>query len=270
MSILKIVQTKCVKCGICVEVCPTRTLEMGENGPIILNEEQCIGCGHCVAICSTAALDNEKSPLANQVPNGEFPVVDAQTAARFLRSRRSVRCFKQEKVSRETLLKLLDITRFASTAVNSQGLSFITIDSPEVLRRITAVTIDWIEEQFQAGLRWAERYGRLIKDYRETGEDVILRGAPLLLLATAQEGFPYGHDNTRFSLAYLELYATALGLGSCWIGFIERCATAKYPPLIELLKLPLGKEVTGVVVVGYPKYSFKRLVDRNPLQIVCI
>ena len=266
MSILIVSQTKCVKCGICCEVCPSKVLELRENGPEMLCAERCIACGHCVAVCPHDAIDNQKNPLSEQLLVGKFPVLDPQTAATFLRSRRSVRCYKQKEVVPETLLKLLDIARFAPTAGNSQGLSYIIINSPEVLRRITAVTIDWMEEQYQAGSELALRYERYVRVHRETGKDVILRNAPSLLMAVAGEDFPYGRENTCYSLAYVELYATALGLGTCWMGFVERCAMSKYPPLMELLNLPAGKRVTGAVVAGYPKYTFKRLADRSPLS----
>lgn len=165
------------------------------------------------------------------------------------------------------MLELLDIGRFAPSAGNSQGLSYILIESPQVLQRITSVTIDWMEEQYRTGCEWAKRYVRYVRIYRATGRDIILRDAPSLVLATATEDFLYGRDNARYSLAYVELYATALGLGSCWMGFVELCAISKYPPLLEQLNIPTGKIVTGAVVVGYPKYTFKRLVERSPMSL---
>lgn len=76
-----------------------------------------------------------------------------------------------------------------------------------------------------------------------------------------------GQDNARFSLEYAELYATSLGLGTCWAGFVQLCAGAKYPPMLELMKVKEGVAVVGALMVGFPKYTYKRLVDRNPLQV---
>jgi hypothetical protein len=33
------------------------------------------------------------------------------------------------------------------------------------------------------------------------------------------------------------------------------------------LNLPENMHVTGGLMVGYPKYTYRRLVDRNPLQV---
>jgi len=268
LSILKVDQTKCTKCRMCIEVCPAKIIVMGENVPEITIEERCIACGHCVAVCSQAALDNEKNPLAKQVPIETFPVLDPSTAARFLRSRHSVRCYKREPVKHETMLKLLDMARFAETAGNSQGLSYLVMDDPEILQKIIAVTVDWMEEQYLGGHSWAARYGRYISVYRETGQDVILRSAPTVVFALAAEELRTGWDNARYSLAYAEIYATTLGLGTVWGGFVELCATAKYQPLLELLPIPQGKKVCGAIMAGYPKYTYKRLVERNPLEVI--
>jgi nitroreductase len=103
--------------------------------------------------------------------------------------------------------------------------------------------------------------------YRKTGRDVILRDAPCLVIATAPKAFSRGRDNTHFSLAYVELYATTLGFGTCWAGLFEMCALSGFSPLLDLLNLSADKNVTGAVMVGYPEYNFWRLVDRNPLAI---
>ncbi|MDA8234349.1 MAG: nitroreductase family protein [Clostridia bacterium] len=261
---LKVNQENCVNCGICTRICPSGIIKNGENGPQMLLPQACIACGHCVAICPQAALDNDNTPMNKQVDLEKFPVIDPRTAAIFMRSRRSTRSYRKEQVKKETLLELLNIARFAPSAANSQGLSYIVYENPELLKGITKVTVDWLEEMTQKGLR---NYKGLVNTYRKTGKDVVLRGAPQLIVATAPGNLPNGRDNGHFSLTYLELYATALGLGTCWAGFVEGCAQAGYQPLIELLNLPEDRKVAGAVMVGYPEYTFKRLVDKNPLNV---
>jgi nitroreductase len=76
-----------------------------------------------------------------------------------------------------------------------------------------------------------------------------------------------GRDNTHFALAYAELYAPTLGLGTCWAGFVESCAVAGYAPLLSLLPIPEKLQVTGGIMVGFPAIRYHRLPDRNPLQV---
>ena len=51
MELIKVNPEKCVKCGICIDLCPPRVLVMGENGPEAMLPQNCTACGHCVAIC---------------------------------------------------------------------------------------------------------------------------------------------------------------------------------------------------------------------------
>ncbi len=267
MDLIQVDQEKCTRCGLCAQVCPTSVISMGNQGPEAL-QSSCIACGHCVAVCPQAALDNRKAPLVKQSPLSSESVLDAGAAARFLRSRRSIRCYKQQAVPREKILQMLDVARLAPSGGNSQGVAYHVIDNADILRKITAVTVDWMEEQMQQGSPWGKYFAGLVQEYRKSGQDVILRDAPCLVVAvTNKRMFASGRDNTHFSLAYAELYAPTLGLGTCWAGFFEACAANGYQPLLDLLALPKAMVVTGGLMVGFPKYTYKRLVDKNPLQV---
>jgi len=267
MNLINVNQEKCIRCGLCADVCPTSVIKMMSEGPQAVGEG-CIACGHCVAVCPQEALDNVKAPLANQMLLGEVPVLDADTAARFLRARRSIRRYKKDAVPREKILQLLEIARLAPTGGNSQGVAYHVINKAETLHKITVATVGWMEEQVQKGSPWAPYFVGLIDNYHKTGQDRILRDAPCLVVAiTATNFLPRGRDNTHFSLAYAELYAPAIKLGTCWAGFFEACASSGYQPLLDLLNVPEGMSVTGGLMVGYPQYTYKRLVDRNPLQV---
>ena len=111
------------------------------------------------------------------------------------------------------------------------------------------------------------RFHNYIKVYKSKGIDTIFHGAPSLILAIADVDFPRGRENSIFLLAYMELYAPALGLGSCWAGIFEKVALAADSPMLKLFNIPKDKKITGAVMVGYPKYTYPRLVDRNPLNV---
>ncbi|VBB07557.1 nitroreductase [Lucifera butyrica] len=271
MDLIQVDRTKCTRCGICAKVCPIGSIGMDEHGPKALGQF-CITCGHCVAICPSDALDNVKTPLANQIPLKKAPVLDEDTATLFLRSRRSVREFQTTPVPREKIRQLLDIAKFAPTSGNSQGVSYYVIDDRDTLRRITAVTIDWLEKALQsppyAGSRYAAPFAAHVANYRQNGQDIVLRDAPCLVIPIADKNsLPTGRDNTLFSLAYAELFAPTIGLGTCITGFFNACAASGYQPLLDMLNLPENMHVTGGLMVGYPKYTYRRLVDRNPLQV---
>ena len=267
MELINVNREKCISCGACSDVCPRRIITMDDGFPRDVYPTTCIACGHCVAVCPTKALDNVRSPLSGQTPIEEQSSISSAAARQFLRSRRSIRKYKQQPVPGSVVRDLLDVARLAPTGGNSQGISFIVIREADVLRQITALTIDWLEEAVAEGSEWAQKYAGYVRAYRNDGEDTVLRNAPCFILATAAAEFTRGRENSCFALAYAELYAPALGLGTCWAGIFEACIFAGYQPMIKLLNLPAGKVVTAAIMAGYPQYKYHRLVDRNPLAI---
>ncbi len=262
MNLITVNQDKCIKCGLCVNECPERVLELSENGPKEICGEECISCGHCVAICPREAIDNIKTPLANQTSSKKFPKLSPEEAENFLRSRRSIRSYKETPVPREKLIDLVNIAHFAPSGHNLQGISYTIIDNRKILDKAVKIVIEEFEK-VNVSIEFT-------KPYREKGIDTILRGASSLVLATADSNFPRGRENSILSLTYLELYAPTLGLGSCWAGMFERIAMKDNSPLLKLFNIPENKKITGAIMVGYPKYAYPRLVDKNPLEVTFI
>ncbi len=268
MALLRVDQNKCIQCGICAAVCPAGIIAVGEDGPKKTGFRTCIACGHCVAACPTEALDNKRAPLAGQVPLKDYPPLDRETAARYLRSRRSIRCYKPEPVPEEKLRQILDLARFASTGSNSQGISYLVISGREKLKQLAAATIAWMEQEVTNQSAGSNYYTGVIRTFHATGKDVILRDAPHLIVALSAKEFERGQENAQFTLAYAELFAPTLGVGTCWAGFFQRCAFSGYAPLLAGLNIPAGKTVAGALMAGYPEYAYYRLVDRQPLDVV--
>lgn len=46
----------CKKCGICIEFCPKKVLELNDNSVYLKNEENCILCGLCELRCPDFAI----------------------------------------------------------------------------------------------------------------------------------------------------------------------------------------------------------------------
>ncbi|WP_110955422.1 nitroreductase family protein [Anaerosinus massiliensis] len=259
------VNKRCIKCGLCIEECPVDVLKMGEKGPEEVADSNCIACGHCVAICPKTAIDNKKTPLAQQVDMKDFPKLNPQQAEHFLRSRRSIRNYHDKPVPRELLSKLVNIARLAPTASNSQGISYVIIENKQLLEKSVELTIQMIEKSPVRHLLEVA-----ITGYRERGIDSVFRGAPNLIIAIADKNLLYAKNNAISCLTYLELFAPSLGLGTCWAGIFEHFAAIENSPLTNLFNIPEEKIVVGAVMVGYPKYKYRRLVDRNSLDVTYI
>jgi len=115
--------------------------------------------------------------------------------------------------------------------------------------------------EFAAAMHLARTLGRW-----EEGIDVILRNAPILIVAHAEKENRLAPATCTIALTYLELAATSMGLGCCWAGYFNAAATS-FPPMMEALSLPGGHQAFGSMMVGYPKFKYHRLPSRKPPQI---
>ncbi len=265
MNLLIVEEKKCTKCGLCANVCPIDVIDVKEKGPEIISKV-CANCGHCVAVCPEGALSHKNSPFSKQVKIDQFPVINEKQAALFMRSRKSIRCFKEKEVPKTELLQLLDIARFAPTGGNSQGISFLVISDKENIKKMADATAIWMEKQIKAKEPMAGYYLPIIKVYKK-GKDNILRNASHIIFAVCNKKLSLGRQNAISMFTYAELFANTIGLGSCWAGFLENCAMANYSPLTELLELNEDQKVVAALMVGYPQYKYPRLVDRNALEV---
>jgi nitroreductase len=83
-----------------------------------------------------------------------------------------------------------------------------------------------------------------------------------LIMVHADKNWLYGPEDTALALSLLDLYAASLGLGACWAGYVYKTTNA-YPPLFEALGLPADHLAFGAMMIGYPKFSYRRIPIRN-------
>lgn len=270
MTLFRVDPEKCNGDGICVEICPVGILELDENGrprgiPAI--ERHCVSCGHCVAVCPHGALDNVKTPLSRMSEMWRDEPVDRETAGHMLRARRSIRAYRDERVPRELLRELLDMARFAPSAHNAQGVSYIVVDTPEGMLAVREAVIGWMRSVVETDPEKADHYTMpgIIREH-ELGMDKLLRHAPALVVATVQKSVPLPENSSDLALEYAELYAPSLGLGTCWAGYCMLCARMS-PVMKDFFHIPDDRVLTGMLMVGFPKYRYHRLPDRKPLKL---
>ncbi len=271
MSLFTIDEKKCRRDGICVAECPMKIIEMKDSKAMPSSTEdaaeRCIKCGHCVAVCPHGAFTHA------MMKTGDFPPIrkdfelNPEQAEHFLRSRRSIRSYQDKSVEREKLARLIEIARYAPTGANTQLVSWLAINSRDEVKRLGGMVVDLMREMVKTKHPFAVNYrlDRTVAAW-ENGIDTISRGAPALVVAHAPKEYGLAQVDCTSALAYFDLVAPTLGLGACWAGFFM-VAISQWKPLQEALALPEGHEVYGILMAGYPKYRYQRLVPRNAPKI---
>lgn len=52
-----IVRSLCTRCGLCVERCPTNSLELVDGFPVVARADACEYTGLCEEVCPTGAIE---------------------------------------------------------------------------------------------------------------------------------------------------------------------------------------------------------------------
>jgi len=266
MSRFVVDETKCRRDGICVAVCPIGILTRGDDAPPELipgGEALCISCGHCVAVCPFGACSLDAMAVE------ECPAVrpewrlSPEQVEHFLRSRRSIRVFKDAAVANGRLERLIRIARYAPSGRNQQPVRWLVISGREPVRAIAGHVIAWMRSICAGNPELGRRLllTRLVAAW-DAGRDLICRGAPHLIVAHAPKDDSTAPSACTLALAYLELAAPSHGLGACWAGYLHMGAL-HWKPLQEALALPAGDVFNGALLVGEPRHRYHRLPTRR-------
>jgi nitroreductase len=144
-------------------------------------------------------------------------------------SRRSIRQFKPDPVSRDILEKLVNSARLAPSGANLQPLEFVVVDEEELRRKLFPC------------LRWAAYIapeGNPKPGCEPTAYVVILVNVDV-----RKSGF---ERDVGAAVENMILTAWEERLGSCWIG------NADLSRIQKMLKVPGNYKVDSVLALGYP------------------
>lgn len=265
MGFITIDESKCNKDELCVKECPFVLLRMNkETGfPEMVpgGEDACLVCGHCLAVCPTGALDHSRTPL-NACPSIKKDLdIELDHAVQFLRSRRSIRFFKDRPVERETLQRLIEIARYAPTASNAQPVKWIVHDDRDKIRELSRLTVEWMRKVVEKYPAEAG-YMPLIIGAWDMGFDAVLRQAPVVVTAYAHKSANNGLVDVSLALSYLDLAAPKMGLGGCWAGLLQ-AALINSKDVREAMGLPEDHPHHYPIMLGRPKFKYHRLPERK-------
>lgn len=161
---------------------------------------------------------------------------------RLIIKRRTVRRFQQKKIGRKILKKLINAGRLAPSAANLQFIEYIIIDEPELLDKVFPYT------------KWA---GYIKPDWAPSKNERPV--AYIAILINYKKSPKPDMRDIGASAENIILSALSFGIGSCWLGAIDKEKISK------LLNLPAEVKLDSLIALGYPK-EHPRKIDRDEVK----
>ncbi len=140
-----------------------------------------------------------------------------------IRTRRSIRKYKDKKIEKEKLDKILEGGRLSLSANNQQPYCFVVVNDPSIIEKVSsACNQDWQAPSMIITCAFPEKAW-----IRDDGEEIW-------------------KVDVAIALSNIVLTAWEEGLGTCWI------AAFRENELKKVLGIPEDVRVVSLTTLGYP------------------
>jgi nitroreductase len=157
-----------------------------------------------------------------------------------IKNRRSIRTYKKQELTQETINQLIDVARLAPSAGNTQAWAFVIATEPKTKQALASAAFGqkWLEE--------ASAVFVVCADMKRAEESYGERGKSL-----------YCYQDTAAAIENILLAACAMGLGTCWMGAFRE------EEIRKVINAPPHMKPVALIPVGYPDES-PRARNRRP------
>lgn len=180
--------------------------------------------------------------------------------------RHAVRAYASTVVDQRSIRALLDVAVHAPTAVDEEPWRFLIIQDREVLRELS-------DRAKADAIANAAEQGNILKPPGAAGDGMrsmlanpdfnVFYDAGTLIVICANISTPFVVADCWLAAENLMLAATALGLGTCVIGFAADALNA--PDVKRRLNIPRDVVVVAPIIVGHPRGETPPVVRRAPV-----
>ncbi|MFX1574342.1 MAG: nitroreductase family protein [Promethearchaeota archaeon] len=302
MGIMKVDESKCDKCGLCIQNCPFRAWEKNNEGyPILKEIYECFSCYNCMVACPNDAISivdpyhvddgywkTYPHPLPAKMPlepkDAEGKPTEWNEIEKIIFNRRSVRNFKDKPVPVPIIQRVLEAGRFAPSAGNCQPWKFIVITNKALIKEIDQVSMNLIKFMYNAYIidKAVQNLVPIIEgpplnpgagDPRvilggmgsvTKNEEVLpsLNAPAIILLCADERAIISPQLNVGICGENMNLVANSLGIKACWSGFFAIGANY-HPPLKRKLGIKYPWTCVTSLCLGYPKFKQEGIVPRE-------
>ena len=192
--------------------------------------------------------------------------MDGDAILDIMKTRRSIRRYKQKDVPDELLYKIMEAGRWSPSGDNGQPWRFIIVRDPDTKKALGKIATEGSGRRFTAeyftgkmqerfeGLKDEEKKARAFKKLRSGVVSSFLADAPVIIMVCALLDVwdvPY---DASMALQNMQLMAHTLGLGTCVV--VAPVSDMRDDiKTMALLKIPHGYKIVSPLAVGYPDES---------------
>lgn len=174
-------------------------------------------------------------------------------ARQMIQERRSVRKYKDEKVSRDLIREIVDLSRWAPSWANFQIARYTIVDDADMIRAIYERGVNGFVYNMNT-LKNAQ--GVMVLSYVKGKSGSIGDDKPASSKASTQwEMFDAGIACQTFCLA-----AHSLGVGTCIFGIIDDAAIS------QIVGLPEDETVASIITYGFEDGEHAKPTSRMAVE----
>lgn len=273
----------CIRCGACVDVCPTSVFALDDSSlpAQVVKAKSCIACGHCVAVCPEDAISHSRFPASALFPIQPEKLLEAGAVLSWMQTRRSVREFTSQPVPKESMQMVIKAARSAPIASNFPTTRYTLVQTPDLIRQAAELTVFqfanetavlhnkflslivkiFAPKKLAIGKAYLPAVEKMVEQVKN-GEDPILHHAALLMLFHGPSERRFASENAQLACQNAALMCHTLGLGAFYTGFLVRAADNN-PTIARLFEIPDRDEIFAGLAIGYPSIEYHKGI-RHP------
>lgn len=172
-----------------------------------------------------------------------FAVVPEQDVFAKMKSRRSIRKFREELPPKELIEKVIEAGRWAASGRNLQSSIIVAVTNREIIKKLTEIN------------------GKISGRNPPSGE---FYGAPVILIVLSDANWRNKTYDGSLILGNMMLAAHDLGLGTCWIHRAkEEFQMPEWKDWLKSLGIEGEWEGIGHLALGYPDGDYPKEIERK-------
>lgn len=240
-----------------------------------------------MSVCSTKSVQIDNFSYDKDFLDIPSDKIQYSTFLDFLKQRRSIRNFKNREVSDDILQKIINAVEFAPYGSAHDAVHFTIVrDKTKLSKALPLMSefynekiVKWLENPMMRFIikkkKGEETFNTMtnhlypmakIGNYNIEYGDRILRNAPVLMIFHAEKGAEEHTNNSLIYATYAMMAASSLGVGATFNELVPS-AINKMSELKQIFEIPENHEAVISLILGYPKYKYKRTVKRAKTNV---